>query len=323
MTAAVFARAYAVTMRPYLLFVSGVTGLAGLALVPGVQPATVFPAGIVFFLSYGFGQALTDCFQLDTDSLSAPYRPMVQGLLDRRDVLVVSLLGLLACGAVAVVLHPVNALLAGLAITGLATYTWFKRRWWAGPIWNAAVVALLFLMGYAAGVGGSGNQAVFGLGLLGSLIAVFFGYANFVLTGYLKDTTADRATGYRTLPVVFGLRTTRVVSDGCALLMLGGVVLAAQDILRASTGGGISGAMVLAGALLVAGAGAAVLGQLRLRRVHSEQDAFAAIVPVVHAYVLLLSGLAALAQPAWAMPLVVLYAAFVVVLRRRPMREQV
>jgi len=321
MTAAVFARAYAVTMRPYLLFVSGATGLAGLALVPGVEPATVFPAGIVFFLSYGFGQALTDCFQLDTDSLSAPYRPMVQGVLDRRDVLLVSLLGLLVCGGVVVALHPMNAWLAGLAVIGLATYTWFKRRWWAGPIWNAAVVALLFLMGYAAGVGGSGNQAAFGLGLLGSLIAVFFGYANFVLTGYLKDISADRATGYRTLPVVFGLRTTRVVSDGCALLMLGGVVLAAQDILRAATG--ISAAMVLGGALLAGGAGAAALGQLRLRRVHSERNAFAAIVPVVHAYVLLLSGLAALAQPAWAIPLAGLYAAFVVVLRRRPMREQV
>ena len=321
MTAGVFARAYAVTMRPYLLFVSGATGLAGLALVPGVELATVFPAGIVFFLSYGFGQALTDCFQLDTDSLSAPYRPMVQGVLDRRDVLLVSLLGLLVCGGVVVALHPMNALLAGLAVIGLATYTWFKRRWWAGPIWNAAVVALLFLMGYAAGVGGSGDAPRFGLGLLGSLIAVFFGYANFVLTGYLKDTTADRATGYRTLPVVFGLVPTRLASDGCALLVLGGVVLAAQDILRTATR--TSGAMVLGGALLVAGAGAAGLGQLRLRRVYSERNAFAAIVPVVHAYVLLLSGLAALAQPVWAIPLAGLYAAFVVVLRRRPMREQV
>jgi hypothetical protein len=57
--------------------------------------------------------------------------------------------------------------------------------------------------------------------------------------------------------------------------------------------------------------------------VYSERNAFAAIVPVVHAYVLLLSGLAALAQPVWAIPLAGLYAAFVVVLRRRPMREQV
>ena len=37
-----------------------------------------------------------------------------------------------------------------------------------------------------------------------ALLAVFFGYANFVLAGYFKDVDADRATGYHTLPVVFG-----------------------------------------------------------------------------------------------------------------------
>ncbi|MBM3297987.1 MAG: penicillin-binding protein 2, partial [Candidatus Aminicenantes bacterium] len=46
------------------------------------------------FLSYGFGQALTDCFQTDTDSLSAPYRPLVRGTISRGQVLAVSLGGL-------------------------------------------------------------------------------------------------------------------------------------------------------------------------------------------------------------------------------------
>ena len=36
------------------------------------------------------------------------------------------------------------------------------------------------------------------------MAATFFGYANFVLAGYFKDIEADRATGYRTFPVVFG-----------------------------------------------------------------------------------------------------------------------
>ena len=322
MRTAILMRAYLVTMRPYLLFVSGAVGLAGLALVPDVRAVVVLPAAMAFFLSYGFGQALTDCFQLDTDSLSAPYRPLVQGLISRRVVLVVSLLGLSACGAVALWFHPANGLLAALAIAGLATYTWFKRRWWSGPIWNAAVVALLFLMGYAAGLGGSGSRAVFGPGLLGTLIAVFFGYANFVLTGYLKDLSADRATGYRTLPLVFGLAATRVVSDICALFMLVGVGFAAHD-LAGSAGTGSAWTAGVAGALLAAGALATGLGQLRLRGVYSERDAFLVIVPVVHAYVLLLGGLAALAHPTWAFPLVGFYAAFVVVLRGRPMQQQV
>ena len=92
-----FARAYLTTMRPYLLFVSGFTGLLGMALG---SPLAAWPAlalGAAFFLSYGFGQALTDCFQTDTDALSSPYRPLVRGEIARRDVLGVSLAGLLAC----------------------------------------------------------------------------------------------------------------------------------------------------------------------------------------------------------------------------------
>ena len=76
-----FARDYAVTMRPHLLFVSGITGITGLALAPPLPFAATALLCVAFFLSYGFGQALTDCFQLDTDALSSPYRPLVRGTI--------------------------------------------------------------------------------------------------------------------------------------------------------------------------------------------------------------------------------------------------
>jgi len=69
-----FVRAYITTMRPYLLFVSGAAGLVGLSFVPGGASLRVVLAFSALFLSYGLGQALTDCFQTDTDALSAPYR---------------------------------------------------------------------------------------------------------------------------------------------------------------------------------------------------------------------------------------------------------
>lgn len=139
-----FTRSYIITMRPYLLFVSGITGIVGLALGPSIGIGATAIAALAFFLSYGFGQALTDCFQLDTDSLSSPYRPLAQGRLGRREVLVVSLTGLGCCGAILIYLHPLNAPLAGLTVLGLATYTFFKRRWWGGPCYNAWIVALSF-----------------------------------------------------------------------------------------------------------------------------------------------------------------------------------
>src|ERR1041384_2446013 len=73
-----FIHGYAVTMRPYLLFVSGITGLAGAAFSPAISAGALGGIAFASFFSYGFGQALTDCFQIDTDSISSPYRPLTQ-----------------------------------------------------------------------------------------------------------------------------------------------------------------------------------------------------------------------------------------------------
>ena len=97
-TAAVLA-GVRVTLRPYLFFVSGASGLVGLALAGEVPAAVLAPAFLAFFLSYGLGQALTDVFQTDTDALSSPYRPLVRGEIAGGPVLAVSLSGLALCAA--------------------------------------------------------------------------------------------------------------------------------------------------------------------------------------------------------------------------------
>lgn len=114
-----FWRAYVVQMRPYLLFVSGVAGWAGIAAGARehqdilVLTATFLP----LFLGYGFGQAFTDCFQLDTDRISAPYRPLSQGIVTPRAVGVVSVLGLAIGVALLVYLNPWNILPGALSGT--------------------------------------------------------------------------------------------------------------------------------------------------------------------------------------------------------------
>jgi 4-hydroxybenzoate polyprenyltransferase len=315
-----FLRAYIVTMRPYLLYVSGITGIAGLSLAPRLSAASSLVVGLAFFLSYGFGQALTDCFQLDTDSLSAPYRPLVRGEIRRGHVMWVSLSGLIAIGVTLAVYNRWNIPLAIAAVAGLATYTYFKRRWWAGPFYNAWIVAVLALIGYLCGTGGAGTQLAWSLGLAGTMAAVFFGYANFVLTGYYKDVSADRATGYRTFPVAFGLQASGRVSHALATAALLGAALAVFDgLVRTGIGLGQTAAV----GLFAAGVAAVVLAQLRLTEVEDEITAHRAITPVVHAYVLLLAAIAAAQKPEWSPALVALYLAFVVTMRRRPMKEQI
>ena len=209
-----FWKAYVIQMRPYLLFVSGIAGLGGIAAAFSHENFGIAGlAFIPFFLAYGFGQALTDCFQTDTDQLSAPYRPLSKGEISINDVKLISGVGLLACGTIFLLLNPMNLLFSALSIFGLGTYTFFKRRyWWAGPFYNAWIVSLLPVMGYAC----MGKDLI---GLQWSLPALtFFSYANFVLMGYLKDISADRTTGYKTFPVRFGWNATVWVGDVFVLL---------------------------------------------------------------------------------------------------------
>jgi len=329
---AAFWRAYGVTMRPYLCFVSGAAGLVGLALASGrgaaAQPAVApaprlasfVAAFAALFLTYGLGQALTDVFQTDTDSLSSPYRPLTHGAITRAQVLAVSLTGLALCGLVLAALSLWTLPLSALAVLGLVAYTWFKRRWWGGPLWNAWVVAVLPAIGYLAAaddVSALGSDRL----LWAAMVSVLFSYAVFVLLGYFKDVSADRATGYRTLVVVAGWRTAAWVSFGF------GVAAVAASAwllgrLHAFDGGGAA-SLAVALPLWLAGAAALLGAHPFMLRLGSEREAHRAITWTVRGFVLLHLGESAVALPSLAIPALLFYALFEVVMARRPERSQV
>jgi len=314
-----FIKAYIITMRPYLMFVSGITGVLGMSFSGEMSLLKSLMIFKVTFLSYGFGQALTDCFQIDTDSLSSPYRPLTQGVVNKNHFLVVSAFGLLYCISVLSYYNPLNLALGVLAGFGLTTYTTFKRKWWAGPFYNSWIVVVLFLMAYLAGTGRIDfdfSNLIFSAAVL----TVFFGYANFVLTGYFKDIEADSSTAYNTLPVKFGRSISSMVSDifGTAasisvfvtIFFLAFNTFSYQIILKA---------LVFA----YGGIAATIFTQINLHSVHTDREAHRAIVPCVHSYILLLSSLAILKKPDWFIPLIVFYLFYLAVLKIRPAKEQI
>jgi 4-hydroxybenzoate polyprenyltransferase len=306
------------TMRPYLLFVSAITGIAGAAVSQG---SGLLPFSLIFiasFFSYGFGQALTDCFQTDTDAISAPYRPLAAGEVSRTPILLLSLAGLTTCVILYALVNPWTLPLGLVAGAGLATYTPFKRRWWGGPWYNAWIVVALCVIGFLAGNGRTGFHL--DPRLVPMCAAVFFGYANFVLAGYFKDISADRSTGYNTLPVVFGRTVAAIASDILALSFLLAAAGTADVLLRSHP----SPFALLAG-LSFAGAGGVhtLLAQVQLHRNRDDASAYRPASHVVHAYVLVLSGLIAILRPDWTVFLVLHYAAFVLVLTHRPEVTQI
>lgn len=312
-----FLKGYFITMRPYLLFVSGITGIVGMSLGPDIISIKIILVFLASFLSYGFGQALTDCFQIDTDTLSSPYRPLIQGLISRINVLIVSIIGLVFCISIFGYYNILNLLLGTLAGVGLYTYTYFKRKWWSGPFYNSWIVAILFLIAFNIHkpIWSEINLTV----LIYTLCALFFGYANFVLTGYFKDISADRRTGYNTLPVVAGRNVAAFVSNIFALLTIAASILA---IVSSNIDFTNPNSLLI---VLFFGLGffLTIISQFRIHRVITDEDAFTAISPVVHSYILLLSSIAIAQKIEWAIHLILFYLCFVFVMKSRPMKNQV
>jgi len=310
-----FWRAYAITLRPYLFFVSGAAGLVGLALTR--LPAPPFLAAFAaFFFSYGLGQALTDVFQRDTDALSAPYRPLVRGELAPGPVLAVSFAGLAACSAVFWLLDPRTLVLAAAAVVGLATYTPLKRRWWGGPLWNASIVALLPAIGVRCG----GEPRAQAPALPEACLSVLCTYAVFVLLGYLKDVEADRATGYQTLPVRFGRPAALAVSAG---FLLAGATASVWLVAAHAPAANPATDRALARVIWAAGLGMLALAHVRLVGARRDDEAHPGIALSVRGFVALHLGEAAVLRPGLAAPGLVLLVLLELALAARPCREQV
>lgn len=216
-----FWKLYLVHMRPYLFFISGIAGLTGMVLCSQFQIDSLYSifAFLAFFFSYGFGQALTDCYQTDTDKISSPYRPLCQGLLTIRQVKIVSGGGLILVTLILIYHSWINLMLCLLSVLGLWSYTYFKKNYWfAGPFYNAWIVALLVLMGFVA-TSGSVLVQHLDISVFKAMIITFFSYTNFVLVGYLKDISADKKTNYHTFPVIFGWTKTVFAADVIYLIM--------------------------------------------------------------------------------------------------------
>ena len=314
-----FWRAYWLTMRPYLIFVSGAAGLVGLSFIRSADPIRTLFAFIPLFLSYGLGQALTDCFQMDTDAISSPYRPLVRGIISKSQVLAVSLAGLAASVLILIYLNPYILFPGVAAVAGLLTYTPFKKRWWGGPFWNSWIVALLPVIGrmtdrdfHITEVLKQGDTA--SIAFLLAVAAVFFGYGNFVVMGYLKDISADRQTSYRTFPVVFGWKATAVYSDILALAcasFTGLTLLTLKEPQLPAWG-------VLAAAVAVN-----LYAQVKIHRTRSESAAHGPIGHVVRAFILYSLAVVLALKGEWLVPAAVFYGFFEAALRYRPEKSQV
>jgi 4-hydroxybenzoate polyprenyltransferase len=308
-----FWKAYIVQMRPYLLFVSSIAGTTGIAMASQENffPLKTTLISIIFFMGYGFGQALTDCFQTDTDKLSAPYRPLSKGIITIKATLTISIFGLCSSAIVLFLLSPVSFILSLFAVFGLATYSIIKRKYWlAGPFYNAWIVALLPIMGYFAIVPTS--ISYFLIHFYNYIAISFFSYASFVLIGYLKDIDADRATGYKTFPVVYGWKNTVLFGD-LFMFIIFLLFWTRKEMNEFEIIVGILATNIL------------ILGQFKghLSRSKDVKEALIPILSTLRSFVLFHIAIVLHFQPQWLLQMFIFYILFELTLHFRPSRYQV
>ena len=310
-----FLRALFIHMRPYLLFVSGAAGFAGIAL-GWSENHSIIRFLLVFlpiFLGYGFGQALTDCFQVDTDSISATYRPLVRKEVSPKALGIVSFAGLVAIGIPLIWLNPSNTILCLLAIFGLATYTYFKKNFWmAGPFYNGWIVMILPIVAFLA-TSGTKLSAIPSETLLWVCIITLFSYANFVLIGYLKDITADRQTGYNTFAVKFGWNASVLLGDiFLAIVLVSCLIIIDTEKVAAFL------TFLLASLIAISGQWKA-----HVAKVKTEEHSAYPIASTVRAFILWHLAIALQFQPKWLVFAISYYIAFEAVLWFRPEKNQI
>jgi 4-hydroxybenzoate polyprenyltransferase len=318
-TQAAFWGGYWTTFRPYMAFVSGVSGLVGLAVVPSLSTWKVFTAFVTFFFIYGLGQALTDIFQVDTDSISSPYRPLTRGLITRRQVVAVSVVGMVLCAAVFFLFNPKTLPLCIVGILGILTYTPMKRRFWAGPLWISGTMALLPWIASLCGKSPlrDGSHVI----VITAALSVFFSFTVFRIEGYFKDISADRVTGYNTVPVRFGW----IIGVMISLIFWMGATASSISLLF-QTGLMSTGLWWGSVLTLLAWAAGMVLmaySHWLLLKTRKEDFAFGGIGLALRGYVLLHLGEAAAINNNLVLWIVPVYFLFEVLLALRPVKSQI
>ncbi len=167
------------------------------------------------FLISAASLILNDYFDLESDKINAPTRPLPAGLVTERDVILL-FIGVTIVGLVASALLSFMSLLVGLLawIVGFL-YNWhLKKSGLPGNLMVSVSVGMTFIFGGIA-VGKPLETVVWFFGILAALINL-----GEEIAADAMDVDGDRKAGSRSLPVLFGQESAIRISAAIFLLVI-------------------------------------------------------------------------------------------------------
>ena len=197
---------YLRSMRLYYCFVSGATTLAGVAFYHilsgkswGWRDAVILSCG---FFAWGINQIFNDYFDLESDRINAPCRPMAAGKLDIKKALLLSTVLMLILGGASLAVAP--AALPAVIVGAVLNLFYSKLK--SIPVVNCLVygasLSCCAWFGYA-GLCGTNWEKAFSLDALIVSLLVLPIHVFMCSVSYYKDKEGDRAAGVRTLQNLF------------------------------------------------------------------------------------------------------------------------
>jgi 4-hydroxybenzoate polyprenyltransferase len=205
---------------------AALAGAAAVSSSPGLLRVGL--AAFVAGAGWGVGQLINDVLDRDTDAVNAPGRPVADGRLPVGPTLAVVLVSGLGLLAAMLAIHSAAWMLAPAAVVLLVGYNAAKSLPLLGTVVHGAIAAVAGAMGVLGAWPERADSlfdALAGLvsawPTLGAILAID---AWFLLSNYEKDRVGDRAAGYRTLPLLIGIRSCALIRAVLALALAASVV---------------------------------------------------------------------------------------------------
>ena len=211
-------------LRPHNLLVAFLTTLIGYAAV-AKDAGTPFhmllgrfavAASVVTLIAAG-GYVINDYYDVETDAIAKPWRPIVSGRVSRRTAQMLAYL-LFMLGVVLAVIEyyrypPLVGFVLLNAILVHEYSRWIKRRGFTGNLVIAFNSSSTILFGYmVACYDVKGHLYLQPYALIPALYAFLLVLGREIVKG-LEDVKGDEAAGIRTLAVALGLRKASIVAS--------------------------------------------------------------------------------------------------------------
>ncbi|MFA5031943.1 MAG: UbiA family prenyltransferase [bacterium] len=206
-------RLYIKSMRPYLFFITGISGWLGIlfANTSSSIPRQIIVLSILF-LSWGINQVINDLLGIEEDKINAPHRPIASGELSKKHVLLFSIC-LFALGAIATYfLNPYALIIYFCGYLFNIIYEYCKGLPLLGNIWFGILIAVTPFYGALAVSKGDIISVLCNKDLI--FIALFIALISSTMTffTYFKDYSGDKQTGKKTLVVLLTPKKAKLLN---------------------------------------------------------------------------------------------------------------